>query len=1133
MPKESPLNRFLKLVERVNAGTTARSENDLSSQFARVLDDLGLYTVIDTRVTSGRGKRPDILGYTSEQNANLVLAAELVIEAKKPEEVTSFPSLAEAMVSDHYWDTKTYPYLRDNIGRVQYFVFTTFNKFAILPITQEIRKVLIHSFKAGDLKCETLRVHIRNETLLFHLNEGRGSSSTGEWIQWIESHFNTKAITPIPLSSTRNLTSIANTDDLEQLAAQLATFAAGSGDPSLPDSGLFQSIRLRLKNTYSQISAETRRDLLIYTMTQYPGLNVEQAERKVQEDISSALDDFVAASIHSLISRLFAIKVIEDAFCVNEEEPLVEPEFWLFNTEVYDTLSSEALRTEIFRRIRGLTNSLNPLIQSFTRFGFFFDWIEEYIDPVVFRSLIETLSINDFNQLEEDLLGRFYELYAQQVNRSRRKALGQYYTPLTIVQFMWQKSAELIRLRKDDVNLTVLDPAMGSATFLAEGARVLAKEGISNFWECLIGFDISAQILGIAHVNLYMAVLSQLTPDIVNQVKDLKIYATDTLDIDRGDHLRQILPLILDDDTRQFLEQKITVNTQLKKQSNFRLVIGNPPYRNNSNLTLAQVANRFPRLLSSSVEHGGAQRRNIRDDYAWFIAAADFYVQDQGIICFILSDSFVLHRSYEHLRFEILRHYHIHFLVHLGTHIFPDVSPRTSFAIILLERRDRAITPPQDIEPISYYDLRPLVTNASLSELGTFTDPRLQYLRAVIQNDIDLQATASHVPSALTHFSFYPTRKVSERFNKDAVDLFEQSGQRLFTKKWPGIITAFDVLFKGKTQEELQDRISSLFSLCNTPKISNAEMERRVEQWGREHSFNDEQLATLILICVQIRQLSLNFESHKIKRSFSGSIPEDARWYPPQEFIHYLYYEPLLNVPRNENPGRPTGWGTMNQWREPLSHQILPKLIYTTASRPQNGYAAFVVNDEWYVKLHGGTSQQFHYTGLENPLNSQRLDGLPNNLSDLGIRLFTELVNANEPSDTLLYYVAGIWNSKLASEFLEESGSSQRPKIRIPNNKPELQLILQIAKHACSACQLLRLSQYSISSSDKVPAKVLDAIATPALLIELGFQQQVEQRKRFQDQVFYLKPTNVCNLIQEQIEVNEAQVNDLVELLYS
>ena len=203
--------------------------------------------------------------------------------------------------------------------------------------------------------------------------------------------------------------------------------------------------------------------------------------------------------------------------------------------------------------------------------------------------------------------------------------------------------------------------------------------------------------------------------------------------------------------------------------------------------------------------------------------------------------------------------------------------------------------------------------------------------------------------------------------------------------------------------------------LCRNRRTRPADLERRLEKWGGEREFNGNEIETLTLIGVQIQQTRITYDPAKIKRSFSGSIPEDAHWYPPAAYVHYLYYEPALSVPRHENPGKEVGWGMMNQWRDPISHTISPKLIFTTANRRKNGFAAFVTDDEWYVKLHGGTSQQFNYTGLDDPTKLRRMDGLPSNLSDDGLHLFETLTDAGGERDTLLYYIAGVWNSELAA----------------------------------------------------------------------------------------------------------------------
>lgn len=1129
------MDRFLSLVRRVHEGSTPRSENDLSSRLAGVVEDLGLHPVVDTSVSSGSRKRPDVLAYASEEDADLVAPAEVVVEAKKPAEVEGYPDLAAAIVGDRYWHEKTHPYLKDNISRVRYFAFTTFTEFAVFAVSREIREDLVESFRSGEASCEKLRERIRNETLSFRLHdEGEGPDSASAWVAWARGHLVPEALGPVPLSETRNSVAVADAEDLEALASRLALFAAGSTSPTLPDSGMFQSIRGRLGEDYDALDPAVRRDLLVFAMAQRPGLETTAAEKVVREDVAESLREFVAASIHSLMSRLFATKAIEDAFCVGEEDPLVEPELWLFATDAYDALDAEEVRAEVFRRLRGLADSENEVVRNFARYGFFFDWIEGYVDPVVLRSLLETFSVHDFSRLEEDLLGRFYELYAQDVDRNRRKALGQYYTPMDVVRFMWRAAVDIVEARGENERLQVLDPATGSATFLTEGARVLAQSGVERFWERLTGFDIAAQLLGVAYVNVYMAVLSQVSRGEALEVGDLRLYATDALDHQTGGHLLQVLPLIEEEGRRALLEQSIEVSLRAKREGSYRLVIGNPPYHNNSALTLGQVSDRFPRLLGSSVAAGGARRRNIRDDYAWFLAAADRYVGERGVICFIVSDSFASRASYEHFRAELLRHYYVRLLVRLGEHVFSDVGYRTSFAVVLLEKREEPLGTADEADPVPYHDLRALAEEADANDLGTPKDPRLSLLRSVARGEASLGEPELHAPSPAAKHSFYPATGVLERLTSDGVVLLhENSGPRLFAKKWPGIITAFDPFFKG-TREGLEERLSSFFAVCRTEGIRAAEFERRIERWGEERGFEGDDVAKLLHLGAQVRNSrDLRFDPTKIKRSFSGSIPASARWYPSAEHVHYLYYESRLTLERNLNPGKAKGWGNMGQWREPPSHDISPKLIYTTAARAQNGYAAFVVDDEWYVKLHGGTSQQFNYTGLDNPGQPGRADGSPNNLAQEGSALLSALLDAGGQDEALLFYVAAVWNSALAAELLASVGSSARPGVRVPGTPAEVRMALEVAGLARTARDLTRLAQLLGESETltRLPASSMDPWLSGSLASELGFVRTAGGR-RFKAEGVYEVPNGAQAIVAERMASTEARIEELVEALH-
>jgi hypothetical protein len=305
MPKTDSFDQFFSLVRRVFDGTTARSENDLSSKLSFLLRSLGLHTVVDTRVTTAGRKRSDVLAYASEEDADLVLPAEIVIESKMPDEVSEFEDLGQAIVSEKYWPTKTFPYLRDNISRIQYFAFTTFTEFAVFPVTTHIRAVLIDAIKNDDLECDQLREEIKRKTLLFNVHDQKSSDSHSAraWRQWLNEHLDGSVLRPLNLSEVRNSLPVRTESELHELAARLATFAAGSEVSTLPNAGLFNSIRNQLPNQYETLSAEIKRDLHIFVMSQHVDMTPSQAEVRIKEDVSGALDEFVASYLRKLGMR--------------------------------------------------------------------------------------------------------------------------------------------------------------------------------------------------------------------------------------------------------------------------------------------------------------------------------------------------------------------------------------------------------------------------------------------------------------------------------------------------------------------------------------------------------------------------------------------------------------------------------------------------------------------------------------------------------------------------------------------------------------------------------------------------------------------------------------------------------------
>jgi hypothetical protein len=919
---------------------------------------------------------------------------------------------------------------------------------------------------------------------------------------------------------------------LDGFATRLADLAAGATEGQLANAGLFYSVRSQLPASYQKLPPNVQRDLHIFLMTQHPGMTSAGVATIAKDNPQEVITDFVAASIHSLVGRLFAFKAVEDVFCIRENQPLLEENLWIFASPRYDGKSSEQLRSEAFDAIRRLRTSKTTAIQQFAVYGFFFDWIEAYIDAALFRSLFEMFASHDFEAVEGDLLGRFFEIYSQKVNRTKRKALGQYYTPQTVVEFVWHLALGLVKDRSAKDEIQVLDPSMGSGTFLTQGARLLAAERIPQFWERLTGFDISAQVLGIAYVNFYVSILSHLSRSEAGKVGDLRVYATDTLDPRNGKYLKEILPLVPDPDYKQFIEQRIKLSSEIKQRGQFTLVIGNPPYRNNSSMVLSQVASVFPRLLASSVAGARAQERNPRDDYAWFFAAADHYVRDRGLIAFIVSDSFAQNQSYRYFRSDLLRYYHVRHLLRLGEQVFQDVGPRISFVIVVLEKRASVLESPDEAEPHPYTDLRSLAVTVHKNLLGSEDDPRFSLMRKVVRGDAALPESEQHKPNKATGYSLYPATDVTQVVAVGSLPVFAKGATRIYNEKWPGLITAFDELLKEKDKTHLGKKMSSFFEISHRKGLSSSSLQPAIEAWGQEYSISTENLPRLELLATQIFHKHILYVEGKIKLTLDGAMPNTDRWYPPRKNATYIYYETALDIPRNANEGKSVGWGSMQQWREPESHQISPKLVYTSASKPKYGLKAFVLNDEWFVKIHGGTSQQYNYTGISYPGRTQRMDGLPNNLTEEGIEIVAGLTRRGLAAEDINFYIASIYNSSLAGEFLEQAGSGTTFAIKIPASEQMFGLAASLAKAGRRARDLTWLATI-LDSQESIPAQTLKSRFDQILLTEVGLTKATTSSKKFRAEDAYTIGPDVAKGINQTLADLQAEIDELTVDLYS
>ena len=320
---------YLGLVDRLGTGEINRSENDLSSNLKDALTSFGLYGVIDTGSGSNRIKRPDIALYVDLAAADVSSPADVIIESKKPGEVAGFGNLSEALADDELWHDKFVPYVRAHANLASYFVLTTFERFLILPISTRLRLAVQRDGSFPDrLSRQTLLASARSFDL-------RQAGQAMAFKVWYADHLTPETLIPPPLSSILDIRTLRGTDALEDFASALADVVVGPEGHPTPGGALIATINIA-GHSLDDLEAAARRALVVYTMAANGGLTVEGAQAYLSRHLQDELAEFISASVHSLVGRLFAIKAIEDGFCVGTVPPLIEPAEWVFHSEKFD-----------------------------------------------------------------------------------------------------------------------------------------------------------------------------------------------------------------------------------------------------------------------------------------------------------------------------------------------------------------------------------------------------------------------------------------------------------------------------------------------------------------------------------------------------------------------------------------------------------------------------------------------------------------------------------------------------------------------------------------------------------------------------------------------------------------------------
>ncbi len=306
----------------------------------------------------------------------------------------------------------------------------------------------------------------------------------------------------------------------------------------------------------------------------------------------------------------------------------------------------------------------------------------------IIDDIAEVLAVADVNKLLQqyfskgkgkDPIVHFYETFLAHYDPKTRAKRGVFYTPEPVVSYIVRSLHYILKDRfgKSEGfasnSVTILDPAAGTLTFLAEAAKLAAEEFAGKYGkgakdhfikehvlENFYGFELMMAPYAVGHLKM-----SFLLEEIGYHLKTddrFKLYLTNTLEMEE---LAQTeLPGMAS------LSEESHLAGKVKKEQPILVILGNPPYSGHS-------ANRGPwidKLLKNGYTHpnglkddgyyrvdgkplGEKNPKWLQDDYVKFIRFAQWKIDQagEGVLCFITNHSYLDNPTFRGMRQSLMK----------------------------------------------------------------------------------------------------------------------------------------------------------------------------------------------------------------------------------------------------------------------------------------------------------------------------------------------------------------------------------------------------------------------------------------------------------------------------------------------
>lgn len=267
----------------------------------------------------------------------------------------------------------------------------------------------------------------------------------------------------------------------------------------------------------------------------------------------------------------------------------------------------------------------------------------------------------------EDPVVHFYETFLAHYDPQERERRGVYYTPEPVVSYIIRSIHYLLKsafhkpdgLASNDV--TLLDPAAGTMTFIARAAQQAVREFEDNYGSGsripfirehilrnFYAFELMVAPYAIGHLKMSFF-LDELGYHLADDER-MPFYLTNTLDMSELEG--SALPGL------SSLAEESHLALQVKRETPILVILGNPPYSGHS----ANQGEWIRRLIDDykqvdGVPLGEKNPKWLHDDYVKFLRFAEWKIAQsgQGVVGMITNHSYLDNPTFRGMRQHLMQ----------------------------------------------------------------------------------------------------------------------------------------------------------------------------------------------------------------------------------------------------------------------------------------------------------------------------------------------------------------------------------------------------------------------------------------------------------------------------------------------